>query len=132
MGQDVQQVELQNKDMQIASGNQKVLASQLDQLMLSLKIPGYILETLKNEPLDQPDGVKECCISLQKLVSVLKKDFGEYKEMNVVKEKLSSYHQHALQFAKRLLDYLETFFKIQVIFSIYFFTTFITYTHTVV
>lgn len=34
MGQDVHQVEIQNKDMKIASANQKVLLSHIEQLMV--------------------------------------------------------------------------------------------------
>lgn len=71
MGQDVHQIETQNKGMQVASSNQKNLALALEKLLGSLRIPGYTLEVLKNEPLDDPDGVKECEGAIKKLMEII-------------------------------------------------------------
>ena len=88
MERDVHQVEIQNKGMQITSENKLNLLSHLDQLMVliqyflhfcysqeSLKIPGSVIETLKNEPLDVSDGVKQCEKAILKLSNVIKTDF---------------------------------------------------------
>lgn len=114
MGQDVHQIEAQNKAMQIASSNQKVLLKEVEKLLGSLRLPGYAVEVLKNEPLDMPEGVKECENALTKLMDILRGKYGEMTEMQAIKERLSLLQGYANNFSFRLSDYLAKFFEHQV------------------
>eukprot|EP00842_Homolaphlyctis_polyrhiza_P003588 jgi/Hompol1/422/HPOL_000139-RA len=75
MGQDVHQIEAQNKGMQVLSNNQRVLLGSVEKVLGSLRIPGYAVEVLKNEPLDDPDGVKECENAINKLMDIIQAKF---------------------------------------------------------
>lgn len=83
MGQDVHQVELQNKDMQVASVNQKLLLKELQSFMESLSLPSYVVKVLKEESLDQADGVNECGLAFGQIMQLLNRDFkGIYFLLN--------------------------------------------------
>jgi hypothetical protein len=75
MGQDVHQVELQNKDMQIASANQKLLLKELQGFMGLLSLPPYVVKVLQEESLDAPDGVNECVLAFGQIMELLNRDF---------------------------------------------------------
>lgn len=79
MGNDVHQIEAQNKGIQVVSYNQKMLLIELENFITSLRVPGYILEILANEPLDSTDGVKECERAVEKVMAVIRyKNEGNY------------------------------------------------------
>ncbi|KAJ3103895.1 hypothetical protein HDU96_009117, partial [Phlyctochytrium bullatum] len=119
MGQDVHQVEVRNKTMQIASANQKNLLSELSQILTALKLPGYVAETLRNEPLEDPDGIANCERAVEDLMSVLARKFDStLSEMSVVSERMQLYNGYARQFATRLCDYLVSVISVQAEFLI--------------
>jgi hypothetical protein len=72
MGNDVHQIEAQNKGMQVISENEKRLLSEMQNFIESLKIPSYVLEILENEPLDTLDGIKECVKAIEKIMTVIR------------------------------------------------------------
>ncbi|KAJ1332811.1 hypothetical protein BSLG_008440 [Batrachochytrium salamandrivorans] len=77
MGQDVHQIETQNKGMQVASSNQRCLLASVEKLLGSLRIPGYTLDVLRNEPLDDHDGVRECEAAVQKLMDIIQAKYTD-------------------------------------------------------
>ncbi|KAJ3100932.1 Exocyst complex component 1 [Phlyctochytrium planicorne] len=107
MGQDVHQVEVRNKVMQTASQNQKSLLAELETILATLKLPGYVAETLRNEPLSDPDGIAQCERATADLMKVLGTKIGPtYSEMNVVSERMQLFNGYARQFCTRLSDHL--------------------------
>lgn len=72
MGNDVHHIEAQNKGMQVTSNNQKNLLTELEAFIASLRVPGYILEILTNEPLDSADGIKECEKALDRVMAIIR------------------------------------------------------------
>jgi hypothetical protein len=71
MGNDVHQIEAQNKGMQVTTKNQNKLVQELEEFINSLKLPAYILEVLDNEPLGTFDGNKECQKALDSIMKVI-------------------------------------------------------------
>jgi exocyst complex component 1 len=113
MGQDVHQIEAQNKGMQVTRNNQHALHNEIETLMKSLRVPAYVIEVLKNEPLDQLEGVKECENAINKIMGIIKFKFDGQSQLLAVKERVNLYQTHANDFAGRLFDYLEAFFSSQ-------------------
>ncbi|KAJ3042939.1 Exocyst complex component 1 [Rhizophlyctis rosea] len=114
MGQDVHQIEIRNKGMQIASANQHLLLKEVDNLLGSLRLPGFIVEILRNEPLDDLDGVSQCEEATDKLSDIVQRKFDEgVGNMQAVKERIALYNGYGNQFAIRLHDYLLGFFHSQ-------------------
>lgn len=109
MGQDVHQIETQNKGMQVISFNQRALASEINSLMQSLRVPAYILEVLKNEPLSQPEGVVECEKAIQKVMDIIRMDFAETRSLAAVGERIEVLQSHANAFGERLFNHLTEF-----------------------
>ncbi|KAI8811526.1 exocyst complex component Sec3-domain-containing protein [Cladochytrium replicatum] len=112
MGQDVHQIEAKNNAMQIASVNQKLLMAELEKLLGSLRVPGYVIEILRNEPLDDPEGVTQCEEATSKLMALIQTKFEDNMGgMQAVKERIALFNGYATQFATRLCDFLMNFFK---------------------
>ncbi|KAJ3120611.1 hypothetical protein HK098_004457 [Nowakowskiella sp. JEL0407] len=104
MGQDVHQIESRNNSMQVTSMNQRS----------SLQIPGYIIEILRNEPLDDEEGIYQCEEATVKLAEVIHTKFeDDLGTMQATKERIALFNGYATQFAVRLSDFLSEFFKIQ-------------------
>jgi exocyst complex component 1 len=110
MGNDVHQIEAQNKGMQVTTTNQKTLLSELDSFIQSLRVPSFILEILGNEGLDTADGVRECESAVEKVMSVIRYKNDELSDMNAVKERVSFLQSHVNTFSTRLCTYLQVFF----------------------
>ncbi|KAI8900951.1 exocyst complex component Sec3-domain-containing protein [Globomyces pollinis-pini] len=113
MGKDVHQIEAQNKGMQVIIHNQKELLRELESFLASLRVPAYILEVLKNEPLDSPDGLRECEKAVEKIMSVIKWKNDELGAMAAVNERISLLQGHNVEFASRLYNFLTGFFNNQ-------------------
>lgn len=117
MGADVHQVELRNKSLQIASENQNFLLKDLEKIVNTLKIKGSIVETLKHESLDFPDGIIQCEEATTKLMSAIKTTFHDgYEKLEASKERIAIFQGHANDFAVRLSDHLINLYKSQVFF----------------
>lgn len=71
MGNDVHQIEAQNKGMQVTTQNQNKLVHELEEFLKSLKLPAYILEVLDNEPLGTIDGNEECEKALENIMKII-------------------------------------------------------------
>jgi hypothetical protein len=77
-----------------------------------MKLPGHILEILRNEPLEFVDGIAQCEEATDKLGQMIKSKF-EHKtgELAAVKERIVLFQSFANDFARRLADYLSGFLK---------------------
>ena len=110
MGNDVHQIEAQNKGMQVTTSNQKSLLHELDNFIASLRVPSYILEILANEGLDTADGVAECEKAVDKVMMVIQFKNDDLADMTSVKERVALLQGHANNFSARLCDFLTQFF----------------------
>jgi hypothetical protein len=110
MGKDVHSIEAQNKMMQTGVSNQQKLLSETETLLSNLRVPAYILDVLKNESLDYVDGVRECENAIEKVMTVLRYNFGEMKSLTVVKEQLKLLQGYSNEFAGRFNRKLLEFF----------------------
>jgi hypothetical protein len=110
MGKDVHSIEAQNKMMQTGVSNQQKLLSETETLLSNLRVPAYILDVLKNESLDYVDGVRECENAIEKVMTVLRYNFGEIKSLTVVKEQLKLLQGYSNEFAGRFNRKLLEFF----------------------
>ncbi|KAJ3412241.1 hypothetical protein HDV05_001052 [Chytridiales sp. JEL 0842] len=107
MGQDVHQVEVRNKAMQLTSSNQKLLLDEIDKVLHALKLPGSVVESLRNEPLDHTDGIKECERAIQKLNEVVKLKFDDgFNDIGMVTERMALLNGYARHFSVRFTDFL--------------------------
>ncbi|KAJ3276670.1 hypothetical protein HDV01_004203 [Terramyces sp. JEL0728] len=113
MGNDVHQIEAQNKGMQQTASNQKALLQELDSFISSLKVPGYLLEVLQNEPLDSADGIRECETAIEKVMNIIRSKNDEYGDMDATHERVSFLQGHATQFTMRICDFLTQQFASQ-------------------
>ncbi|TPX34128.1 hypothetical protein SeMB42_g07361 [Synchytrium endobioticum] len=108
MGQDVHQIEMRNKGMQVVASNQKQLVQEMEQFLARLKLPGFIIEILRNEPLDDSDGIAQCEDATLRLKRAIEAKFDNgLGEMRAVQERISLYTSHANTFATRLSDHFK-------------------------
>ncbi|KAI9015084.1 exocyst complex component Sec3-domain-containing protein [Gaertneriomyces semiglobifer] len=114
MGQDVHQIEISHKGMQITSENQKLLLKEVETVLASLYLPGYIIEALRNEPLNEDEGIQQCEEATERLMEVVSKKFsGDVGNMQAVKERLALLNGYGVQFAARLQKHLNAYFQTQ-------------------
>ena len=106
MGHDVHQIEAQNKGMQVVAENERRLIDEIESFIKTLKVPGYILEVLENEPLDNVDGVNECQKALDKILAVIRYKNQDLMEMTAVRERISFLQDKSNKFAHRLCDHM--------------------------
>ena len=115
MGADVHLVERRNKALQNESDQQKLLLSEIEGLIADLKLPGYVLEVLKNEPLEFAEGIKLCEEATERLMDSISNKFQavEIADMKAVKERIVLFQSYANDFAERLSLFLQNLFKSQ-------------------
>ncbi|KAI9092400.1 exocyst complex component Sec3-domain-containing protein [Phlyctochytrium arcticum] len=115
MGQDVHQIEIRHKGMQIASHNQQLLLAEVEGILSTLRVPAYIIEILRTEPLNEAEGIAQCEDATRKLGEVTKTKFNDAEMANLqaVKEQLALLNGYGNQFALRLHDYLVGYFQTQ-------------------
>ena len=78
------QIEAQNKGIQVTTNNQKLLLSELEIFIASLRVPAFVLEVLQNEELDTADGVKECEKAIDRVMGVIRyKNEGIFVNINL-------------------------------------------------
>ncbi|KAI8826808.1 exocyst complex component Sec3-domain-containing protein [Fimicolochytrium jonesii] len=111
MGQDVHQIEIRHKGMQIAAANQKALLKEVESILESLRLPAYILDILRNEPLTDVDGISQSEDAVKKLKEVTQRKIdSDVSSLQAIKERLAFLNFHATSFAVRLHDYLNGYF----------------------
>ncbi|KAI8851591.1 exocyst complex component Sec3-domain-containing protein [Chytridium lagenaria] len=101
------QLEVRNKTMQTASANQKSLLGEVEKILAALKLPGYVAESLRNEPLDDPDGIAQCERAAAELMRILSVKIDPlYNETTVVSERMQLFNGYSRQFCNRLCEHL--------------------------
>ncbi|KAJ3159822.1 Exocyst complex component 1 [Geranomyces michiganensis] len=114
MGQDVHQIEVRHKGMQIVSANQKLLLTEVEAILSSLRLPTFLLDVLRTEPLKDSDGIAACENATQKLMEVTqRKHDNDLGALQAVKDQIAFLNTHGTQFAVRLHDYLVGYFQQQ-------------------
>lgn len=72
-----------------------------------LRVPRYIYETLKNDALDEPEGISACEDAIQSLMQYVETDMGEgFMDLFAVKEQLDDVKRQANDFATRLSEHI--------------------------
>ncbi|OAD71491.1 hypothetical protein PHYBLDRAFT_187571 [Phycomyces blakesleeanus NRRL 1555(-)] len=114
MGDDIREIESQNRGLQILTSNQHHLITELDELLSAISIPRACLESLKFDPMDTVDDIERIQSSAERLQKVLKiKLDGGLQDMHAVQEKLETYNVHSNTFCSRINDFLKKQFDQQ-------------------
>ncbi|KAL8293183.1 hypothetical protein RQP46_000877 [Phenoliferia psychrophenolica] len=115
MSDDIAHIESQNRGLQVQTSNQRMLLSELDNLMETIHIPASDLTALVQESLENSKGIErleKSAISLYKaLLSTRDTSVGD---MAAASERVGEYRTKASQFCKRIFDFLAIMFKYQV------------------
>ncbi|KAJ3151312.1 Exocyst complex component 1 [Geranomyces variabilis] len=114
MGQDVHQIEVRHKGMQIVSANQKLLLTEVEAILSNLRLPSFLLDVLRTEPLKDSDGIAACENATKKLTEVTQRKLdNELGALQAVRDQIAFLNSHGTQFAVRLHDYLVGYFQQQ-------------------
>ncbi|KAI9481520.1 MAG: exocyst complex component Sec3-domain-containing protein [Benjaminiella poitrasii] len=119
MGDDIREIETQNRALQILNSNQHALMAELDNLLTAISIPKRCLDSLQNDPMDKVDDViriQESAEILQKVIKT-KLDDG-LQDMAAVQQRLETYNLHGNRFSERIFKFLKDQFEQQA--RIYF------------
>ncbi|KAI8382970.1 exocyst complex component Sec3-domain-containing protein [Blakeslea trispora] len=114
MGDDIREIETQNRSLQILNQNQQTLITELDGLLSAISIPRKCLESLQHDPMDTVDDViriQEAAEILQKALKT-KLDSG-LQEMTAVQERLETYNVYGNKFSERVFKFLKDQFGYQ-------------------
>ncbi|KAF9163780.1 hypothetical protein BGX21_000657 [Mortierella sp. AD011] len=108
MGDDIRQIESQNRGLQVQTSNQASLLRELENLLFSITIPDRILETLKKESLEREAGIRKIEEAAAEIQSVLLAKYDEdVAGMSAVRGRMELYNFHCESFAGRLADFLK-------------------------
>ncbi|ORX62016.1 hypothetical protein DM01DRAFT_1315340 [Hesseltinella vesiculosa] len=107
MGDDIYEIETQNRGLQILTVNQNNLIKELDHILDTISIPREYLDNLKYDPLDTPRDIDRCQKSAAILQRVLKTKLDDnMDELVVVQEMMEMYNNCSNEFSTRVYDYL--------------------------
>ncbi|KAF9208118.1 hypothetical protein BGZ49_009742 [Haplosporangium sp. Z 27] len=114
MGDDIRQIESQNRGLQVQTSNQASLLRELENLLLSITIPDRVIETLKKESLDRESGIRKIEDAAAEIQEVLLTKYDEdVAGMSAVRGRMELYNFHCENFAGRLTDFLKSKLQIQ-------------------
>ncbi|KAG2192485.1 hypothetical protein INT47_002164 [Mucor saturninus] len=114
MGDDIREIETQNRALQILNSNQHFLISELDGLLTAISIPRKCLDSLQNDPMDTVDDVINIQESAEMLQKVIKTKLGDgLQDMSAVQERLETYNIHGNKFSERIFKFLKEQFEYQ-------------------
>ncbi|GAA5808968.1 hypothetical protein MFLAVUS_002368 [Mucor flavus] len=114
MGDDIREIETQNRALQILNSNQHSLISELDGLLTAISIPRKCLDSLQNDPMDTVDDVIRIQESAEMLQKVIKTKLGDgLQDMTAVQDRLETYNIHGNKFSERIFKFLKEQFEYQ-------------------
>ncbi|KAI9256368.1 exocyst complex component Sec3-domain-containing protein [Helicostylum pulchrum] len=114
MGDDIREIETQNRALQILNSNQHSLISELDGLLTAISIPRKCLDSLQNDPMDTADDVIRIQESAEMLQKVIKTKLGDgLQDMTAVQDRLETYNIHGNKFSERIFKFLKEQFEYQ-------------------
>ncbi|KAI9496495.1 exocyst complex component Sec3-domain-containing protein [Zychaea mexicana] len=115
MGDDIREIESQNRGLQILAQNQHSLVRELDDLLNAITIPRSCLDSLKFDPMDTAENVEQIQSSAEKVQQVLKIKLGDgMQNMKAVQERMAVYNSHSNNFSARIFDFMKSQFDKQV------------------
>ncbi|KAI8990352.1 exocyst complex component Sec3-domain-containing protein [Pilobolus umbonatus] len=114
MGDDIREIESQNRALQILNTNQQTLIVELDDLLNSITIPKRYLDSLLNDPIESVDDVIRIQESAEILQKVIKTKFDDgLQDMRAVQEQLETYNKYGNKFSERTFKFLKEQFEFQ-------------------
>ncbi|KAI8332221.1 exocyst complex component Sec3-domain-containing protein [Chlamydoabsidia padenii] len=114
MGDDIYEIETQNRGLQILTVNQNNLIKELDQILTAISIPRESLDNLKYDPMETTEDIVEIQNSAELLQRALKiKLEDNLHELVAVQEMLENYNVYNTEFSTRIFDYLKSKFETQ-------------------
>ncbi|KAG0264150.1 hypothetical protein DFQ27_001384 [Actinomortierella ambigua] len=109
MGDDIRQIESQNRGLQVQTSNQASLLRDLENLLATITIPERVLETLRKASLDRDTGLRELEQAAAEVQDVLLSKYDEgVAGMTAVRGRMEMYSYQCNIFATRLFDFLKT------------------------
>ncbi|KAI7899871.1 exocyst complex component Sec3-domain-containing protein [Cokeromyces recurvatus] len=114
MGDDIREIETQNRALQILNSNQHALMAELDNLLTAISIPRRCLDSLQNDPMESVDDVIRIQESAEILQKVIKTKLEDgLQEMIAVQQRLETYNVHGNKFSERIFKFLKEQFELQ-------------------
>ncbi|KAI8967455.1 exocyst complex component Sec3-domain-containing protein [Mycotypha africana] len=114
MGDDIREIEIQNRALQILNSNQRALMAELDSLLTTISIPRKCLDSLQNDPMDTVDDVIRIQESAEMLQRVIKSKLEDgLQDMVAVQQRLESYNIYSNKFSERIYKFLKDQFETQ-------------------
>ncbi|KAL4211949.1 exocyst complex component Sec3-domain-containing protein [Rhizopus microsporus] len=114
MGDDIREIEIQNRALQILNTNQLALMSELDNLLNAISIPKRCLDSLQFDPMDTTDDVIRIQESAETLQKILKTKLPDgLQDLAAVQERLEAYNVHGNRFSERIFKFLKDQFEQQ-------------------
>ncbi|CAO3581957.1 unnamed protein product [Absidia cylindrospora] len=114
MGDDIHEIENQNRGLQILTVNQNSLIDEMDQILNAISIPRESLDNLKYDPMETTDDIMEIQNSAELLQRALKiKLEGNLHELSAVKEMIETYNTYNIEFSTRIFEHLKSEFESQ-------------------
>ncbi|KAJ5403485.1 hypothetical protein N7509_003356 [Penicillium cosmopolitanum] len=132
LNEDVSYIEAQSQGLQVQTANQKLLQSELQNLLKTLSISSTEMRPLKEATLSNMDGLKStenALSTLYKAMLMIDADIGQNKQrqadasvgvyanteigqMRAIKQKKEEYRSTALAFLQRLKQFMSLAFKL--------------------
>ncbi|CEP09602.1 hypothetical protein [Parasitella parasitica] len=114
MGDDIREIETQNRALQILNTNQHALINELDDLLTAISIPRRCLDSLQSDPMETADDVIRIQESAEILQKVIKTKLGDgLQDMAAVQQRLETYNIHGNKFSERIFQFLKGQFEYQ-------------------
>ncbi|KAI9254224.1 exocyst complex component Sec3-domain-containing protein [Sporodiniella umbellata] len=114
MGDDIREIEIQNRALQILNSNQLSLISELDRLLNAISIPKRCLDSLQYDSMDSADDVIRIQESAEMLQKTLKSKLPDgLQDMVAVQERLETYNVYGNRFSERVFKFLKDQFEQQ-------------------
>ncbi|KAF9293067.1 hypothetical protein BGZ74_011861 [Mortierella antarctica] len=108
MGDDIRQIESQNRGLQVQTSNQASLLRELENLLTSITIPERVLDVLKRESLEKDQGIRNLEDAAAEIQDVLLSKYDEdVAGMSAVRGRMEHYSIHCSNFANRFSEFLK-------------------------
>ncbi|RUS25748.1 exocyst complex component Sec3-domain-containing protein [Jimgerdemannia flammicorona] len=114
MGDDIHQIESQNRGLQVQTANQRGLITELENLLRSITVSERVTDALKQDSLEHVAGITKIEDSASQLQKVLQCKLEDgLQTMKVVQERMELYNIHSNNFSTRVYEYLKIIFQFQ-------------------
>ncbi|KAG2189411.1 hypothetical protein INT44_004553, partial [Umbelopsis vinacea] len=114
MGDDIHQIEWQNRGLQVQTANQRSLINELQDLLSSVRVSENVLQTLRNCPMDNVkdiNTIQDAAADLQRVLKIKLED--GLQTMKAVQERIQEYNVYSNAFTNRTYEHLRTTIQTQ-------------------